>query len=127
MYLPLSASSPIFVGGMLRWLSDRLRGKPISEAEAETSPGVLLSSGYIAGGTLCGLIIAFFVFLPTAFTKTLNLGSQYLGKDYAEGKTEPAKLVALAMFVILAVILLWVGSRKTNNAITNDRESEPEA
>ncbi|HTU16575.1 MAG TPA: oligopeptide transporter, OPT family [Gemmataceae bacterium] len=118
MYLPLSASSPIFVGGMLRWLSDRLRGRPISEAESETSSGVLLSSGYIAGGTLCGLIIAFFVFLPRAFTNTLNLGSQYFGKPYAEGKTAAAKLVALAMFVILAVILLWVGARKTNDATT---------
>ncbi|MGH7172910.1 MAG: OPT family oligopeptide transporter, partial [Gemmataceae bacterium] len=118
MYLPLSASSPIFVGGMLRWLSDRLRGKPVSEAESETSPGVLLSSGYIAGGTLCGLIIAFFVFLPAKFTNALNLGSQYVGKEYAEGKIEAAKLAALAMFGILAVILMWVGTRKTNDAAT---------
>ena len=55
MYLPLSSSTPIFVGGMLRWLADRRRGKSASEAETETSPGVLLSSGYIAGGTLIGL------------------------------------------------------------------------
>jgi putative OPT family oligopeptide transporter len=112
MYLPLSASSPIFVGGLLRWLSDRARGVSSSEAETETSPGVLLSSGYIAGGTLCGLIVAFFVFLPDAFNDALNLGGQYLGKAYAEGKVPDAKLVSLAMFVILALILLWVGSRK---------------
>ena len=112
MYLPLSASSPIFVGGMLRWLADRARGQSSSEAEAETSPGVLLSSGYIAGGTLCGLIVAFFVFLPDAFNASLNLGSQYLGKTYAEGKVPDAKLVSLAMFVILALVLLWVGTRK---------------
>ena len=46
------------------------RGKSASEAETETSPGVLLSSGYIAGGTLCGLIIAFFVFLPERFNES---------------------------------------------------------
>ncbi|HEY7157547.1 MAG TPA: oligopeptide transporter, OPT family [Gemmataceae bacterium] len=115
MYLPLSASSPIFVGGMLRWLADRLRGRSASEAETETSPGVLLSSGYIAGGTLCGLIVAFFVFLPDAFKDALNLGRQYLGEAHAEGKAEPAKLAALGMFVILATILLWVGTRKTPN------------
>ncbi len=64
MYLPLSLSIPIFIGGMLRWGADKLRGGGGSEAENETSPGVLLSSGYIAGGTVCGLIIAFFTFLP---------------------------------------------------------------
>ena len=105
MYLPLSATSPIFVGGLLRWLSDRLRGRPGSEAESETSPGVLLSSGYIAGGTLIGLIIAFFVFLPDSFNKALDL-SQYVG-------TADPKIVSLIMFLILAAILLWIGSRKS--------------
>ena len=62
---------PIFVGGMVRWLADQMRGVSASEAETETSPGVLLSSGYIAGGTLCGLVIAFFTFLPTASTDAL--------------------------------------------------------
>ncbi|MCS7044795.1 MAG: oligopeptide transporter, OPT family, partial [Gemmataceae bacterium] len=67
MYIPLGASTPIFAGGLLRWLTDRLRGTAATEVETETSPGVLLSSGYIAGGTLCGLIIAFFTFLPGEF------------------------------------------------------------
>jgi putative OPT family oligopeptide transporter len=104
MYLPLSASSPIFVGGMLRWLSDRLRGKSSSEAESETSPGILLSSGYIAGGTLCGLIIAFFVFLPGRFNNALDLSQRVNVAD--------PRLVALVVFLILAAILLWVGARK---------------
>jgi putative OPT family oligopeptide transporter len=105
MYLPLSATAPIFVGGMLRWLSDRLWGKGTSETEAETGPGVLLSSGYIAGGTLCGLIIAFFVFLPDRFNKALDLSGYVSGAN--------PKLTALVMFLILAVILLLVGARKT--------------
>lgn len=105
MYLPLSASSPIFVGGMLRWLSDRLRGKPTSEVESETTAGVLLSSGYIAGGTLCGLIIAFFVFLPKRFNEALDLSAFVSAYD--------PKVTALVMFALLAVILLWIGTRKT--------------
>ena len=111
MYIPLSSSAPIFVGGLLRWLTDRLRGKSSSETETETSPGVLLSSGYIAGGTLCGLIIAFFAFLPDKFNKALEL-SDYLGPAYnAPGSPYP-KVVALGTFVLLAVILLLVGARK---------------
>ncbi|MBI5690068.1 MAG: oligopeptide transporter, OPT family [Verrucomicrobia bacterium] len=68
VYLPLSASSPIFIGGLVRWLVDRrTRSKAgyaaMSEeqfaAESDKSPGVLLASGYIAGGAIAGIIIAF--------------------------------------------------------------------
>ena len=72
MYLPISLSIPIFLGGMLRWLIDKLRGVSASEAETETSPGVLLSSGYIAGGTVCGLLIAFFAVLPDQFNRVIS-------------------------------------------------------
>jgi putative OPT family oligopeptide transporter len=113
MYIPLSSTAPIFVGGLLRWLADRLRGKSASETETETSPGVLLSSGYIAGGTLCGLVLAFFAFLPDAFNKSLNLGSRFLSESYAKGESPAAKITALGMFLVLAVLLLGVGSRKT--------------
>jgi uncharacterized oligopeptide transporter (OPT) family protein len=113
MYIPLSSTVPIFVGGLLRWSADRLRGKSASETETETSPGVLLSSGYIAGGTLCGLILAFFAFLPDAFNKGLNLGAHFLGEEYAKGELPSAKATSLVMFLILAAILLVIGARKT--------------
>ena len=68
VYLPISASAPIFVGGVVRWLVDQrrrheLRGHQLSEeeltAEGDKSPGVLLASGYIAGGAIAGILIAF--------------------------------------------------------------------
>jgi putative OPT family oligopeptide transporter len=118
MYIPLSSTTPIFVGGVLRWLGDRARGKSSSDTETETSPGVLLSSGYIAGGTLCGLIIAFFAFLPEAFNNTLDLG-QYVGGAYSKGETIEAKATALVMFLVLAAVLLWVGSRRTPGEESN--------
>jgi putative OPT family oligopeptide transporter len=114
MYLGLSTATPIFLGGLLRWLTDRWRGVSASEAETETSPGVLLSSGYIAGGTLCGLLIGLLIMLlPTKLLAVLNLGSQYFGEVYAKGESPSAKITALVMFLILAAILLWIGSRKT--------------
>ena len=67
VYLPLASSTPIFVGGMVRWLVDRylkvkFRHKNLSEmeltAEGDKSPGVLLASGYIAGGAITGIVIA---------------------------------------------------------------------
>jgi uncharacterized oligopeptide transporter (OPT) family protein len=113
MYLGLSTATPIFAGGLLRWVTDRWRGVSASEAETETSPGVLLASGYIAGGTLCGLLIGFLVMLLPMMglgtvMESINLGDRI--KDYADS-TE-AKIVALVAFAVLAAIMLWIGSRK---------------
>ena len=63
VYLPLSSSTPIFVGGLVRYFVERSSRKsretPASELESEMSPGVLLSTGYIAGGTIAGVIVSF--------------------------------------------------------------------
>ena len=59
VYLPLSTTLPIFVGGALRGMVDRARG--LTPEEAETSPGTLMSTGLIAGGSLAGIIIALLV------------------------------------------------------------------
>jgi uncharacterized oligopeptide transporter (OPT) family protein len=111
MYIPLSSTTPIFVGGLLRWATDRMRGKSASESETETSPGVLLSSGYIAGGTLCGLIIAFFAFLPDAFNEALDL-ARFLPAAYTERGSYYPHIVSLATFLVLVVVLFFVGSRR---------------
>ncbi|MGB7992116.1 MAG: oligopeptide transporter, OPT family [Candidatus Methylophosphatis roskildensis] len=52
LYLPLSTSAPILFGGLVRAWSDR-RNPP-----ADHGNGVLLASGYIAGGALAGIVIA---------------------------------------------------------------------
>ncbi|MDY3554869.1 oligopeptide transporter, OPT family [Gemmata sp. JC717] len=123
MYLPLGSSTPIFAGGMLRLAADRLRGKPKNEADAETSPGVLLASGYIAGGTLCGLVVAFFAFLPNGFNQLLNLGLHLFGELNEQGQkvwkpdeVAGAKIAAVVVFGALGAFLLWVGSRKEKSA-----------
>jgi putative OPT family oligopeptide transporter len=68
VYLPISSSLPIFIGGAVRWLVDRRRrglahAETLSEAElsaeSDRSPGVLMASGYIAGGAIAGIGIAF--------------------------------------------------------------------
>jgi putative OPT family oligopeptide transporter len=109
MYLGLSTATPIFFGGLLRWLTDRARGVSASEAETETSPGVLLASGYIAGGTLCGLLIGFLAMLAGGFLKGLDVG-QYLGPGYTGDESVYPKVVALGMFGVLAAVLLAIGS-----------------
>jgi putative OPT family oligopeptide transporter len=135
MYLGLGPAVPAFIGGTIRWITDRWRGVSASEAESETSPGVLLSSGYIAGGTLCGLIIGFFAILPDSFNNAINLG-QHFGfsaegkvadatKDFLESPT--AKLLAVGMFFVLAAILLVIGSKKESLVEGGPAPPDPEA
>lgn len=70
VYLPLSSSTPIFVGGWCAGgsIAPARRGLEkknihLSEeeltAEGDKSPGVLMASGYIAGGAIAAVLIAF--------------------------------------------------------------------
>ncbi|MGW8257019.1 MAG: OPT/YSL family transporter, partial [Thermoguttaceae bacterium] len=69
VYLKLSTSAPIFVGGMVRYLVDgysrRKKTAKSTELDTEMSPGVLFSTGYIAGGAIAGVLVAFFYFSDT--------------------------------------------------------------
>jgi uncharacterized oligopeptide transporter (OPT) family protein len=59
VYLPMSTSAPIFLGGLVRWLVDRFRSKSGQKTDEDDSgPGVLFSSGLIAGGSIAGIVLA---------------------------------------------------------------------
>ncbi len=63
MYLPLETTFAIFVGGLFRWVTDKMRDRAklndAQKARVENA-GVLTASGLIAGEALCGLVIAAF-------------------------------------------------------------------
>src|SRR2546423_8976966 len=55
VYLPISTSSAMFAGGVVRWLIERrAQARLQSIAEVESGPGVLFASGRIAGGAILG-------------------------------------------------------------------------
>src|SRR5580698_4219450 len=64
MYLPLGTTFAIFLGGIIRWITDKLRDRrgynDAQKARVENA-GVLTASGMIAGEALCGLVIASWV------------------------------------------------------------------
>ncbi|HEX8560562.1 MAG TPA: oligopeptide transporter, OPT family [Pyrinomonadaceae bacterium] len=116
VYLPLSSSSPIFVGGLVRWLVDkylrrRLAGRNMTEdelvAEGDKSPGVLMASGYIAGGAIAGIIIAFLAGVPwfAGFNKSMAAWGEH--NPMHAGPWSDA--LGVIPFILLAVLLYAVG------------------
>jgi len=113
VYLPLSSSAPIFVGGMVRWLVDRRRNRLPAYANAseeeraaagDRSPGVLLASGYIAGGALAGILIAFSAGVLGDFDKAVTAWSA-AHNPFFEGRA--ADLLSLLPYAALIVLLYW--------------------
>ncbi len=96
MYLPLGTTFAIFVGGVIRWLTDKLRDRrglnDAQKARVENA-GVLTASGLIAGEALCGLAIAGLV------------GS---GHDVTLFKWTPTFLLALGALAVLAIVMIRV-------------------
>jgi len=117
VYLPISTSSAMFAGGVVRWLVERrARGAAHSVAEVESGPGVLFSSGLIAGGALAGVTIAGVAAALVRQADTAQVpAADYLahvaGLQQALGAVAQNDLVALAAFACLAAVLYRVASR----------------
>ncbi|HEU4389255.1 MAG TPA: OPT/YSL family transporter, partial [Blastocatellia bacterium] len=120
VYLPLSSSSPIFVGGFIRWLVDRsirkkFEGKNLTEeeltAEGDKSPGVLMASGYIAGAALAGIVIAFMAGVLTDMTDSLQKWAVAKNPffDSPQHVKPYSDLLSMIPFILLMAILYLAG------------------
>jgi hypothetical protein len=119
VYLPLSSSSPIFIGGMIRWLVDKylrkkLHGKQLTEdelvAETDKSPGVLMASGYIAGGALAAIVIAILQGVPRPALANFNKSVEDWATLHNPLFGGPnADLLSMIPFLILMALLYLVG------------------
>jgi putative OPT family oligopeptide transporter len=115
VYLPISSSMPVLAGGVVRWLVDRrmrhdLRDHNLDEAqltaEGDKSPGVLLASGYIAGGAIAGILIAFMAGVLTTTDTRISKWAESANPFFAGPN---ADWLAMLPFVALAVFLYLVG------------------
>jgi uncharacterized oligopeptide transporter (OPT) family protein len=129
VYLPLSSSSPIFFGGLIRWLVDRHTRKQASHAdlteaqfaeESDKSSGVLLASGYIAGGAIAGIIIAILAGALDKVSPTLAIFFERLDAAVTRWSTAHnpffngpnSDALSVIPFVALCVFLYFVGRDK---------------
>jgi hypothetical protein len=119
VYLPLSSSSPIFLGGMIRWVVDKylrrkLKDKKLSEdelvAETDKSPGVLMASGYIAGGALAAIVIAILQGVPRPALANFNKSVA----DWATANNPffagpSSNVLSMIPYLVLMLLLYLVG------------------
>jgi len=112
MYLPLGTTFAIFVGGIIRWVTDKMRdrrGFNDAQKARVDNAGVLTASGLIAGEALCGLVIAGLV------------GS---GKDVTLAHWTPPIWVSLIALVVLLTAMIRV---PLANAGSPDEPAPPTA
>ncbi|MBS1978433.1 MAG: OPT/YSL family transporter [Bacteroidetes bacterium] len=74
LYLPLSTTLPIFIGGAVKGVVDWWKEKrKVMEEDSELSKGNLFATGLVAGGAIFGVIVAVLnVFFPKAMA-SVNL------------------------------------------------------
>lgn len=113
MYLPLTTTFAIFVGGIVKGILNMLSDKSKhNEAQKQRSEnvGVLLASGLIAGEALMGLVIAMFA-----------VGGVFLFNLFSFFE-KPAFLIGFIMIILVALILIIVPFR---NAGKPDEPAPP--
>ena len=100
MFIPQDLNTPLIVGGVLAHYIQKNKDEKLGEARYQR--GTLISSGFIAGAALFGVIGALFLF----FGMDLGIGS----KLWAEGSIMP-QLLAFVAFVVLIIYFVWESKR----------------
>jgi uncharacterized oligopeptide transporter (OPT) family protein len=112
-YLPISTTAPIFLGGLMRALSEKLAGK---KDDSEVSSGMLYATGLVAGGALTGVVIAALSGIPvTVGGKQISLITRIWDivgvKEWASLGTG-ADILSLVLFGGLCFMLVKAGKEK---------------
>lgn len=93
MFIPLELNLPLLVGGAVNWfVTTRSKDEAVNNARGER--GTLLSSGFIAGGALMGVVAAALRFGGVEF-------------DYAQWRDNSlSELLSLGMYCMLIIYLI---------------------
>jgi hypothetical protein len=106
----------------VRWLVDRRNHKlehnkhltsEEAQAAGDRSPGVLLASGYIAGGALAGIIIAFTAGILTDFDQNLTTWAEKFNPFYEGAHSD---LLSMLPYAVIIALLYWVGLERKKKA-----------
>ena len=103
MFIPLQLNTPLIVGGLLNhWINKSSKDKEVNDARHQRA--ILISSGFIAGAALFGVIGALIIFL-TGKNDILNLGL------WGDPNSTGAQIVAFFAFIGLIAYFVWDSMR----------------
>jgi putative OPT family oligopeptide transporter len=113
LYLPLSTTLPIFIGGMIRGLLER---KEKASEESEISSGMLYATGLVAGGALTGVLIAALQGIKVGPEGEAVTVYRYVldavGVHGFENLGYWADLIGVGMFAVLCITLVRAARQK---------------
>ena len=112
LYLPLSTTLPIFIGGAIKGLVDWLKERKGEEVEDdELGKGNLFATGLVAGGALAGVIVAILsVNLGVAAVLArVNMETLFLRPVLGE---EGFMLLGVLFFAFMGWVLFRIGMAK---------------
>ncbi len=99
MFIPLPLNTPLVVGGLLNhWFTNSSKNKKLANARVQR--GILISSGFIAGAALFGVLGAFIIFF-TGNGEVLNLNV------WTDPNGKGAQITAIVAFVGLLAYFVW--------------------
>ena len=111
LYLPLQTTLPVFIGGLLRLITDKIT----KAKEDDIGGGILYASGLIAGEGLVGILLALFAVLHIDrhidMSSVLNTG----------------QIGGIILFLVMAgTVLASAGVGRKSKAIENSEKDEIE-
>ena len=115
IYLPLSTTLPIFIGGAIRGIIDNKYKSKEANEEEDLRKGNLFATGLVAGGAIAGVIVAFLSANETIAAK-LNLLNMEHAITAALGE-QGYYLLGTLLFFALAFILYRIAAKPEDNAI----------
>ncbi|MEY3058964.1 MAG: hypothetical protein RL000_316 [Bacteroidota bacterium] len=115
IYLPLSTTLPIFIGGAIRGIIDNKHKSKESNEEEDLRKGNLFATGLVAGGAIAGVIVAFLSANETIAAK-LNLLNMEHAITTALGE-QGYYLLGTLLFFVMAFILYRIAAKPEDKAI----------
>jgi len=103
MYLPIELNSPILIGALVAWFVKR-SSKSETLVKARHNRGLLIASGFVAGGALAGVMDALVKYISREIFGASEDALYINFGPHAEGALN---WVGLAAFILLCIFIYW--------------------
>jgi OPT family oligopeptide transporter len=116
IYLPLSTTLPIFIGGAIRGIVEWRNKKKnihVLPEEEDLGKGNLFATGLVAGGALAGVLVAILSSIPAISSGLGNVNAEH-GLAESLG-TEGYKWLGVAFFALMGIVLYRIAIGKNKS------------